>query len=69
MTGVQTCALPIWGTAKSTIENVRIRNSQFSGVEGADRLANSGSVTYENVTIQAAPRPRATAAPATAPKE
>ena len=61
--------LSVVGTAKSTIENVRIRNSQFSGVEGADRLANSGSVTYENVTIQAAPRPRATAAPATAPKE
>jgi unsaturated rhamnogalacturonyl hydrolase len=59
--------LSVVGTAKSTIENVRIRNSQFTGVEGADRLAHSGSVTYENVTITAAPRPRTPAAPA--PKE
>jgi polygalacturonase len=46
--------LSVVGTAKSTIENVRIRNSKFTGVEGADRLLNSGSVTYENVTIEAA---------------
>jgi unsaturated rhamnogalacturonyl hydrolase len=51
--------LSVVGTAKSTIENVRIVNSKFTGVEGADRLLNSGSVTYQNVTIEAARVPAA----------
>jgi polygalacturonase len=53
--------LSVVGTTKSTIENVRIVNSKFTGVEGADRLVNSGTVTYQNVTIESAPRPRAPA--------
>ena len=51
--------LSVVGTAKSTIENVRSINSKFTGVEGADRLLNSGSVTYQNVTIEAARAPAA----------
>jgi polygalacturonase len=46
--------LSIVGTPKSVIENVRIVNSVFKGVEGPDQLVRSGSVTYENVTVEAA---------------
>ncbi len=46
--------LSIVGTAKSIVENVRIKNSKFTGVEGPDRLVNSGTVTYDNVTVEAA---------------
>jgi polygalacturonase len=47
--------LSIIGTPKSVIENVRIVNSKFCGIAGPDRLVNSGTVTYQNVTIEAAP--------------
>jgi unsaturated rhamnogalacturonyl hydrolase len=46
--------LSIVGTPKSVIENVRIVNSVFKGVEGPDQLVRSGTVTYENVTVEAA---------------
>jgi unsaturated rhamnogalacturonyl hydrolase len=60
--------LSVVGTANSIIENVRIVNCTFRGVEGADILTNSGSVSYTNVTVQPVPaaRPRP-AAPAAAP--
>ena len=47
--------LSIIGTPKSVVENVRIVNSKFTGVEGPDRLIHSGTVTYQNVTIEEAP--------------
>jgi unsaturated rhamnogalacturonyl hydrolase len=47
--------LSVVGTANSIIENVRIINSKFTGVEGADILTNSGTVSYSNVTIVPAP--------------
>lgn len=60
--------LSVVGIEKSIIENVRIVNSKFSGVEGPDRLVSSGTVTYENVTVEAAPRSNpATRAPAASP--
>jgi unsaturated rhamnogalacturonyl hydrolase len=55
--------LSIVGTEKSIIENVRIVNSTFRGVENADVLTNSGSVSYSNVNVVPAPRPAAPAAP------
>jgi unsaturated rhamnogalacturonyl hydrolase len=52
--------LSVVGTPKSIVENVRIVNSKFTGVEGPDQLVNSGTVTYQNVTVEAAkPAPRA----------
>ncbi len=52
--------LSVVGTSNSIVENVRIANSKFTGVEGPDQLANSGTVTYQNVTVEAAkPMPRA----------
>ncbi len=47
--------LSILGTPKSVVENVRIANSKFTGIEGPDRLVNSGTVTYQNVIIEEAP--------------
>lgn len=53
-------ALWIVGTTNSVIENVRVLNSTFKGVEAADVLTRSGSVRLENVTIEPArPRPAA----------
>jgi unsaturated rhamnogalacturonyl hydrolase len=46
--------LSIVGTPKSIIENVRIIDSTFNGVEGADILTHSGSVSYSNVTVNPA---------------
>jgi polygalacturonase len=46
--------LSVVGTADSIIEGVRLENCTFRGVEGADRLTHSGSVTYRNVTIEPA---------------
>jgi len=51
--------LSVVGTPKSIIENVRIQDCTFRGVEGPDQLTFSGSVTYQNVTVEAAPRARA----------
>ncbi len=43
--------LSIVGTADSIIENVRIIDCVFDGVEGPDALTHSGSVYLENVTV------------------
>ncbi len=56
--------LTVVGNPKSIVENVRIRNSTFNGVEGADILTYSGSVGYENVTVTAAAAPAPTPPPA-----
>ncbi|HOP96247.1 MAG TPA: glycoside hydrolase family 28 protein [Verrucomicrobiota bacterium] len=45
-------ALWIVGTTNSIIENVRIENCEFRGVEGPDVLTRSGSVLLKNVTVQ-----------------
>lgn len=47
-------ALWIVGTTNSIIENVRIQDSTFKGVEGADVLTHSGSVRLKNVTVEPA---------------
>jgi unsaturated rhamnogalacturonyl hydrolase len=58
--------LSVVGTAKSVIENVRVVDCTFTGVEGADILTHSGDVSYHNVTVEPAkPKP---AAPAAAPQ-
>ncbi len=49
----------IVGIPNSTIENVRIANCTFQGVEGADVLAYTGDVSYRNVTVEPAQKPRA----------
>ena len=67
--------LSIVGTAKSIIEGVRVVNCTFRGVEGADLLANSGAVCYQNVTVEpvtaqpikVAPAPAREVAPGKAP--
>ena len=59
--------LSIVGIPTSTIENIRVVNCTFSGVEGADILAYSGDVAYKNVTVVPAPRARPAAAPMAAP--
>ncbi len=46
-------ALWIVGNADSIIENVRIIDCVFKGVEGPDVLTRSGSVYLQNVTIEA----------------
>jgi unsaturated rhamnogalacturonyl hydrolase len=58
--------LSVVGIAKSVIENVRIADSHFSGVEGADILAHSGDIAYHNVTIEPV-RNRPAATPAARP--
>lgn len=50
--------LSIVGIANSTIENIRIVNCTFRGVEGADVLACTGDVSYRNVTVEPAKKPR-----------
>jgi unsaturated rhamnogalacturonyl hydrolase len=45
-------ALFVVGTTNSVIENVRVQNCTFRGVEGADILTHSGSVSLQNVTIE-----------------
>jgi unsaturated rhamnogalacturonyl hydrolase len=47
-------ALWIVGTTNSIIENVRVVNSTFKGVESADVLTHSGFVTFQNVTVEPA---------------
>jgi unsaturated rhamnogalacturonyl hydrolase len=42
------------GTTNSIIENVRILDSTFKGVEGPDVLTHSGSIRLENVTVEPA---------------
>lgn len=49
-------ALWIVGNEQSIIENVRIIDCVFQGVEGPDVLTRSGSVHLQNVTIEAAAR-------------
>jgi len=46
--------LSVVGTGESTIENIRLLNCVFRGVEGADVLTHAGSVSYEHVTVQPA---------------
>ena len=46
--------LSVVGTPKSVIEGVRVMNCHFRGVEGADVLTHSGSVSYQNATIEPA---------------
>ncbi len=48
-------ALWVVGTGNSIIENVRVIDSVFKGVEGPDVLTRSGSIRLENVTVE--PRP------------
>ncbi len=50
--------LSIVGIEKSIIENIRVENCTFRGVEGADLLAYSGDVTYTNVTVEPAKKPK-----------
>jgi len=47
-------ALWIVGTADSVIEDVRVVDCVFTGVEGPDVLTRSGSVHLKNVTVEAA---------------
>lgn len=47
-------ALWIVGTTNSIIEGVRILNSTFKGVESANVLTHSGSIRYDNVTVEPA---------------
>jgi unsaturated rhamnogalacturonyl hydrolase len=47
-------ALWVVGTDTSVIENVRVIDSVFKGVEGPDVLTHSGSIRLENVTVEAA---------------
>lgn len=47
-------ALWIVGTETSIIENVRIADCVFKGVEGPDVFTRSGTVVLENVTLEAA---------------
>lgn len=42
------------GNTNSIIENVRVIDSTFKGVEGPDVLTHSGSIRLENVTIEPA---------------
>ncbi len=55
--------LSVVGIEKSIIENIRIEDCTFRGVEGADILAHSGDVTYKNVIIEPARKASATAEP------
>lgn len=50
-------ALSIVGTPNSTIENVRIVDCAFRGVEGADMLAHAGDILYRNVRVEPAAQP------------
>jgi unsaturated rhamnogalacturonyl hydrolase len=47
-------ALWVVGTTNSIIENVRVIDSTFKGVEGADILTHSGIIQFENVTVEPA---------------
>jgi hypothetical protein len=47
-------ALWVVGTTNSIIENVRVIDSVFKGVEGPDVLTHSGSIRLENVTLEPA---------------
>jgi unsaturated rhamnogalacturonyl hydrolase len=47
-------ALWVVGTTNSIIENVRVIDSFFKGVEGPDVLTHSGSIQLENVTVEPA---------------
>ncbi|MGC3959211.1 MAG: glycoside hydrolase family 28 protein [Verrucomicrobiota bacterium] len=47
-------ALWVVGTTNSIIENVRVIDSVFKGVEGPDVLTHSGSIELQNVTIEPA---------------
>jgi polygalacturonase len=40
----------------AVIEGVRLKNCTFAGVESADLLKHSGSLTFENVTVEPAKR-------------
>ena len=53
------------GTPGSTLENIRLVDCTFRGVEGAAIPTYAGSVSYKNVTVEPAPRAR-NAAPAEA---
>ena len=53
--------LSVVGIPNSTIENIRIENCTFRGVEGADILTHSGDITYRNVTVEPAAQARAKA--------
>jgi unsaturated rhamnogalacturonyl hydrolase len=55
--------LSVVGTAESIIEGVRLENCDFRGIEGADVLTHSGSVTYYNVTIEPAKEARPSGRP------
>ncbi len=47
-------ALWVVGTTNSIIENVRVIDCVFKGVEGPDVLTHSGAIRLENVTIEPA---------------
>jgi len=50
--------LSVVGIANSTIENIRLVDCTFRGVEGADIVAHAGDIAYQNVTVEPAARPR-----------
>ena len=54
--------LSVVGIPNSTIENIRIVNCTFLGVDGADILKYAGDVAYRNVTVEPTPRARKPAA-------
>jgi unsaturated rhamnogalacturonyl hydrolase len=45
-------ALWVVGTTNSIVENVRLVDCVFTGVEGPDVLTHSGSIQLENVTVE-----------------
>ena len=52
--------LSVVGIPNSTIENIRVVNCTFRGVEGADILTHAGDVRYQNVTVEPAKKPKET---------
>jgi len=44
----------VTGFPGAVIDGVRLKDCTFGGVEGADVLEHSGSLTFENVTIEPA---------------
>jgi unsaturated rhamnogalacturonyl hydrolase len=55
---VNSCPRGLWvvGTTNSIIENVRVIDCEFKGVEGPDVLTHSGSIHLENVVVEPAKR-------------
>ena len=48
----------IRGFAGAIIDNIRISNSQFTGVTDTDLITHAGTITLTNVTVQPAKAPK-----------